>query len=109
MTKHAPELVIAAWPGLMTTELACAYTSWSEESFLYLAARSGVRPVECADLRGTRWRRVDLDRMIDSLPEKGAPKPQEAAGEGPATTPPATHDPAAVALEKAAQRGRKGR
>lgn len=109
MTKHSPEMVIAAWPGLMTTETACAYTSWSEDSFLYLAAQCGVRPVECADLRGTRWRRSDLDRMIDSLPEKGAPKPDGAARDGSAAAAAVANDPAAAALEKAAQRARKGR
>jgi len=60
------------WPALMTTELACAYTSLARASFLLLAGRQGVLPVECAGLAVVRWKRTDLDVLIDKLPARGA-------------------------------------
>lgn len=102
MTRQAPsEFNIAAWPALLTTELACAYTSLGEQSFRLLARKSGVEPVDCGGLAVTRWRRGDLDRLIDSLPTKGAP----IAPNGP----PPANDPAsaaAAALERARRRRR---
>lgn len=58
------------WPALMTDEHAAAYLDMSEASFRIIAARHKVKPVETG-LRMTRWRRTDLDRLIDSLPLRG--------------------------------------
>jgi hypothetical protein len=108
MGKHAPEPTIAAWPALLTTELACVYTSLSEQSFRWMAHQHGVRPTECAGLAVTRWRRNDLDRMIDSLPAKGAEiEPQDGPIAPAGTLPSPNTDPAADALARAARRARK--
>ncbi|GEM_PF-2561606 len=56
------------WPGLMNTEMASAYVSLSESAFQGLAARRGVQPVDMGPMRGVRWKRGDLDRLIDNLP-----------------------------------------
>lgn len=108
MSRPAPvEPQIAAWPALLTTELACAYTCLGEMSFRLLARKGDVQPVECGGLAVTRWRRADLDRLIDSLPARGAEmRPQEASGGASAA---AVADPAAEALRRAARRARGGR
>lgn len=108
MSRLTPEPSIAAWPALLTTDLACLYTQLSEQSFRWLAHRSGVRPVDCAGLAVTRWRRGDLDRMIDSLAEKGAPAAEDAPQTPTATTPAAALDPATDALARAARRASRG-
>lgn len=98
MSRQAPaDFSIAAWPALLTTELACAYTCLGEQSFRLLARKSGVEPVDCGGLAVTRWRRGDLDRLIDSLPARGAEIEPE-----PANAP----DPADAALQKAMRRAR---
>lgn len=108
MSRHAPEPMIAAWPALLTTDLACAYTQLSEQSFRWLAHQRGVRPTDVAGLAVTRWRRSDLDRMIDSLPARGDEiASQEADSGASATTAPTVADPAAHALARAAARARK--
>jgi hypothetical protein len=108
MSRAAPvEPQIAAWPALLTTELACAYTCLSEMSFRLLARKGSVEPVECGGLAVTRWRRTDLDRLIDSLPARGAEiQPQEASDGAPARV---VADPAEEALRRAARRARGGR
>ena len=85
------------WPALMTTELACAYTSLARASFLLLAGHHGVLPVECAGLAVVRWKRTDLDVLIDKLPARGA----EMAPEGQPA-----NDPAEEALRRAQRRAR---
>lgn len=108
MGRPSPEPMIAAWPALLTTDLACAYTQLSEQSFRWLATQRGLKPADCAGLAVTRWRRSDIDRMIDSLPERGAEiTPQEPAQDPSATTLAPAPDPFAAALAKAAQRGRR--
>jgi|ERR1700740_1787899 len=108
MTRHAPEPMIAAWPALLTTDLACVYTSLSESSFRWLAHQRGVKPADCAGLSVTRWRRSDIDRMIDSLPERGAEIGAQEPAQGPsATTLAPTPDAAADALARAARRASK--
>lgn len=73
MTRPAPsQLPLPAWPALLTTDLACAYLSLGEVSLKYLAKRAGVTPVDCAGLALVRWRRGDLDRLIDSLGARGS-------------------------------------
>lgn len=98
MSRQAPtDFTVTAWPALLTTELACAYTCLGEQSFRYLTRRHAVEPVECGGLAVTRWRRSDLDRLIDSLPARGAQIPAE-----PANAP----DPAAAALARAKARAK---
>jgi hypothetical protein len=110
MGKHAPEPMIPAWPALLTTELACAYSQLSDHSFRWLAHQHGLKPVECAGLAVTRWRRTDLDRLIDSLPAKGDQmRPGEAESGAGATQPSLSTDPAADALARAARRASRAR
>jgi hypothetical protein len=92
--EHLP-----AWPALLTTPLACDYTSLSEVSFRFLMAQHGVEPRECGGLAVTRWRRADLDRVIDSLPARGRQMRAEGESE---TMPP--EDPAEAALRRAERR-----
>ncbi len=97
MTRHAPaDFNISAWPALLTTEMACAYLQMSEASLRFTAARFGASPVDNG-LSMTRWAKVDLDRLIDSLPRRGAEMPAE-----PANTP----DPAAAALARVKARAK---
>lgn len=56
------------WPAMMATEMAAAYVSMSESGFQALAAAHGVRPVDLGRLRGVRWKKGDVDRLVDSLP-----------------------------------------
>lgn len=79
----------------MPTDLACAYLSLGEASFRLLVRTQKVEPVECAGLALVRWRKGDLDRLIDSLPARGAEMPPDAA-------PPA--DPVQIALARANRR-----
>lgn len=98
MTRPASQLPpLPAWPALLTTDLACAYTSLGEVSFRHLARTHQVEPVECAGLAITRWRRGDLDRLIDSLPARGSEMTPDSA-------PPV--DLAQAALDRAARRAR---
>ena len=53
--------------------MAAAYVSMSKSSFQALAAANGVRPVDLGPLRQVRWKRSELDRLIDSLPARGEP------------------------------------
>lgn len=58
---------IEGWPSLMTTEMAARYLSISEEQLLQLASRFAIPTVEInSDL--TRWRKMDLERLIKKLP-----------------------------------------
>lgn len=99
MTRQAPtDFTVTAWPALLTTELACAYVCLSEASFRFLARKSDVEPVECGGLAVTRWRKTDLDRLIDSLPSRGAEMSIEPAN---------TTDPAAAALQKVLRRAKR--
>lgn len=86
-----------AWPALLTTELACAYTTLSASSFRAFAKLNRLEPRECAGLAVTRWRRADLDALIDSLPARGA--------EMPADAPPETA-PVDLALQRVRRRAR---
>ncbi|PZR37215.1 hypothetical protein [Caulobacter segnis] len=67
------------WPAMMDLELACAYTQLGETQFKALSARYNVAPRDLGGIRGVRWRRSDLDRLIDSLPARGEPSDQDAA------------------------------
>lgn len=99
MSRAAPrEAALPSWPALLNIDLACAYTCMSEDSFRFFARRYEVHPVDCAGLAVTRWRKTDLDAMIDRLPPKGAEMAPEAT--------PANIDPADAALARAARRAR---
>ena len=98
MSRAAPPpVVMPAWPALLTTELACAYTTLSEASFRAVAKLKGLEPRDVAGLAVTRWRRADLDALIDSLPARGAQMPADA--------PPAA-DPVDLALQRVKRRAR---
>lgn len=86
---------LPAWPALMATDVACAYLSMGEASFRFLVRARQIAPVECAGLALVRWRKSDLDRLIDSLPARGAEIPPDSA-------PPV--DLAQAALERAKRR-----
>jgi hypothetical protein len=93
--RHAPQdMTVTAWPALMTTDLACAYTQMSEASFRFTAAKFGVSPVDTG-LAMTRWAKIDLDGLIDRLPRRGAQMPADPAN---------TEDPGAAALARAKAR-----
>ena len=58
------------WPAMMATDMAAAYVSMSESGFQALAAANGVRPVDLGGLRGVRWKKGDVDRLVDTLPPR---------------------------------------
>jgi hypothetical protein len=89
------------WPAMMKTDAACAYVSLSESSFQALAASNGVRPVDLGPLRGVRWKRADLDRLIDSLPNRDGGSVTEAPS---STLMPADSELAHQALARVASR-----
>lgn len=98
MARGAPNAIpMPAWPAMLTTELACAYTSLSEGSFKAFAKLNRLQPRECAGLAVTRWRRTDIDAIIDSLPARGAEMPLDA---------PPVADPVDLALQRVRRRAR---
>jgi hypothetical protein len=66
---HIPAADLPNWPSLMDVHAAAAYLAISEGSFRKLAARSGIQPVDLG-LSVMRWRRSDLDRLIEKLPHR---------------------------------------
>lgn len=93
MTRHAPPAVpMPGWPALMPIDLACAYCQMGADSFRLVTRRHGIEPVDTG-LAMTRWRRLDLDRLIDSLPARGA----EMSADDHANDPPAAAEDAALA------------
>ncbi len=98
MTRPAPsQVALPDWPALMTTAYACAYLSLGEVSFRFLAKRAGVAPVAFDGLSVVRWRRTDLDRLIDSPGERSSEMPSDVA---------APVDLAQAALRRAERRAR---
>lgn len=81
------------WPALMDIRLACAYTQLGETQFKALSAYYKIPPRDLGKIRGVRWRRSDLDRMIDMLPAQG--EPSEVV---------ALQDPAQAALDRVRRR-----
>ena len=61
------KLTIVEWPALLTLEGACRYLSLEKDTFLTLAARSKLSPVE-ADNDIVMWRTRDLDLLVRRLP-----------------------------------------
>ena len=94
------------WPALMNADMAGAYFGVSASSFEVLAARRGVRPVQL-DVRCKRWRRRDLDALIESLPVV-----QAVGGDAPPAAAPAhvvdLDDDAALARVESFGRRRSG-
>lgn len=66
------------WPALMDAPTAAAYCCVSESTVRAVLLRRGIKPVDMG-CKSVRYRRADLDRMIDSLPtvEAGSPIPVE--------------------------------
>ena len=93
------------WPALMSAAVAGAYLGVSEKSFQVIAARRGVRPVKL-DVSCTRWRRRDLDGLIEGLSfVQAGSGPAE-----PAAAPVAPDDQEAASLARVrAYGGRRGR
>lgn len=95
MTRAAPAL--PDWPALMDRAMAADYLRVSQGSFTVIAAKQNLRPVQM-DVDVIRWRRRDLDALIDSLPLRGVPSDPEAAAAALAVI------PGAAGLEKARRR-----
>jgi hypothetical protein len=89
-----------SWPALLPIDLACLYCQMGADSFRFFTRQHGVVPVDTG-LTMTRYRRSDLDRMIDSLPARGA----EMRPEAHANDPPPVDD-ADEALARAERRVR---
>lgn len=97
MTKAAAE-TLPHWPALMDEDRAAEYCGEiSVPTFKAMTARYKLQPVDMG-ARLLRWRKADLDRMIDSLPARGAPSPPEAANA------PESFDDAVRKAEKRARR-----
>jgi hypothetical protein len=77
----------------MSLETACAYLELGEKTFLALTRKHGVRPLY-TDFRIRRWRRRDLDELVDSLP------PQSFAPESVVETDASRPDPAEEGLRR---------
>lgn len=69
----------------MDEEMAAAYFTLSPASFRAVTARAGVQPVDLG-LARLRWRKVDLDRLIEGLPARGAAAVVDLAGDADALT-----------------------
>jgi hypothetical protein len=86
------------WPALMDEARAAAYCGEiSVPTFRALTARYKVPAVDMG-ARLLRWRKADLDRLVDSLPARGVPSAPEAAN-----APDSFDD----AMRRAARRGRR--
>lgn len=81
------------WPAMMDLDLACAYTQLGHTQFKALSAKYKITPRDLGAIRGVRWRRSDLDRMIDMLPAQGEPSGEIAP-----------KDPALAALDRVQRR-----
>lgn len=68
------------WPALMDAQTAASYLSCSVDTMRGVTARAGVKPVDMGISR-LRWRRKDLDALVDSLRPRGAPMASEGAPE----------------------------
>lgn len=81
----------------MRAPLAAAYLDIGESSFLALVTRVKLKPVAW-DLTSVRWRRADLDGLIDAL----------ASGEVAVTAEGEVRDDAADALQAVRSYGKQG-
>lgn len=61
------------WPALMDEETARAYLGgMCAQTFALIRRRGGLKPVEPFGIRVTRFARVDLDRLIDTMRQAAA-------------------------------------
>jgi len=63
------QTIVLGWPALMKLETASQYLSLDSQTFQLLANRNSVFPVIIEDDE-TRWRKVDLDKLIRRLPHE---------------------------------------
>ena len=89
--------ILPNWPKLMDTQMAASYLALGVSSFRAVAARAGITPVDLG-LSVTRWRREDLDGLVEKLPPRGDDCPITDAAE---------IDLAKAALERVRIRQRK--
>ena len=96
------------WPALMDVELARLYMGGMSVSVFHgLANQHGVRPVDLGR-RLSRWKKADLDRIVDSLQARGADLRVVEPAEADSVATAADRALERVA-QRAAQRGRRRR
>jgi hypothetical protein len=101
MTDAARDpLALPNWPALMDEAMASAYLDVAPATFRAIAARAKVAPVDLGH-RLTRWRRRDLDALVDKLPARSNPAEPQAANQ------PDPADAADEALRRAERRARR--
>lgn len=83
------------WPTLMDLETAGDYLGLSAGSLISLLRRENVSPVDVGG-RVRRWRRQDLDELVERLPACWPREAEEGRGEG------AQLDSALAAVERRA-------
>lgn len=66
---------IREWPALMDLGTAGAYLTLAPGSLIALLRRENIAPVDVG-ARLKRWRRQDLDALIERLPRSGPPAPE---------------------------------
>jgi hypothetical protein len=66
---HPPDADLPNWPSLMDIHTGAAYLGMGEASFRGVVARAGIRPVDLG-VSLLRWRRSDLDGLVEQLPPK---------------------------------------
>lgn len=86
-----------AWPLLMDALTAGLYLEVSADTFLSIVRRAGLRPVDLG-VGVVRWRRRDIDDLVQGLPARG--------GEAGHVQAPVDFQ---AALERAAGRSKRGR
>jgi predicted DNA-binding transcriptional regulator AlpA len=90
-----------AWPALLDEELGAAYLSVGRATFQGFVASQKIKPVDMG-FQVVRWRRADIDRVIDSLTARGA----KVTDQEPVNDASPVADPQS-ALERAARRARR--
>ena len=58
------------WPALMDEDMSSSYLQMERRTFRALATSHHLAPVDVG-ARLLRWRRTDLDRLVEALPAKG--------------------------------------
>jgi hypothetical protein len=65
------------WPAVMDLETASNYLSLSASTFRAVAARADIHPIDLG-VRLLRYRRTDLDRMIQQTTDRTPAEPSHA-------------------------------
>jgi hypothetical protein len=73
---------IREWPALMDLDTAGAYLTLAPGSLINLLRRENIAPVEVG-ARLRRWRRQDLDALLERLPRLASPRTFAAPPRGP--------------------------